>query len=93
MFGEMNLPDLYPSSRVAMLFSRMPGRARRLRQEVLSFLDTIIREHEECNKDANGDKDEDLLDVLLRSPITTDKIKSVIGDLFGAGSDTAATTL
>ncbi|CAO1948640.1 unnamed protein product [Urochloa humidicola] len=93
MFGEMNLPDLYPSSRVAMLFSRMPGRARRLRQEVLSFLDTIIREHEESNKDANGDKDEDLLDVLLRSPITTDNIKSVIGDLFGAGSDTAATTL
>ncbi|OEL37178.1 Premnaspirodiene oxygenase [Dichanthelium oligosanthes] len=100
LLAKMGLPDLYPSSSLAMLVSRMPGEVKRQWQQAFSFLDTIIREHEE-NKDANQDK-EDLLDVLLRiqredddlqAPITTDNIKSVVGDLFGAGGGTVATTL
>ncbi|XP_062229365.1 desmethyl-deoxy-podophyllotoxin synthase-like [Phragmites australis] len=99
LFAKISLPDLYPSSRLSMLVSRMPGRMERHRQEVVAFLDAIVREHE-ADRAAAGDK-EDLLDVLLRIqregdlqfPITTDNIKSVVGDMFAGGSETAATTL
>jgi cytochrome P450 len=85
MFAKMSLPDLYPSSRLAMLVSRMPGRMKRHRQEVTTFLDAIVREHKESRAPSDGK--EDLLDVLLRIqregdlqfPLTTDNIKSVVG--------------
>ncbi|CAL5039584.1 unnamed protein product [Urochloa decumbens] len=100
MVAKMSLPDLYPSSRLAMLVSRMPGRMKRQRQELVSFIDNIVREHEESRAAGNGGK-EDLLDVLLRIrregdlqvPITTDNIKSVVGDMLGTGSETVATVL
>ncbi|GJN38916.1 hypothetical protein PR202_gb27997 [Eleusine coracana subsp. coracana] len=101
LFAKMSLPDLYPSSRLAMLVSRMPRKMKRHRQEVSTFLGAIVREHQESRADASHDKDEDLLDVLLRIqregdlqfPLTTDNIKSVVGDMFAGGSETAATTL
>ncbi|KAK3130902.1 hypothetical protein QOZ80_6BG0499450 [Eleusine coracana subsp. coracana] len=101
LFAKMSLPDLYPSSRLALLVSRMPGKMKRHRQEVSTFLGAIVREHQESRTVASHDKDEDLLDVLLRIqregdlqfPLTTDNIKSVVGDMFAGGSETAATTL
>ncbi|CAN6201008.1 unnamed protein product [Urochloa humidicola] len=100
MVAKMSLPDLYPSSRLAMLVSRMPGKMKRQRQELVAFIDDIVREHEE-NRAAGNDGKEDLLDVLLRIqkegdlhvPITTDNIKSVVGDMLGTGSETIATVL
>uniref|UniRef100_A0A453T7D6 Uncharacterized protein n=1 Tax=Aegilops tauschii subsp. strangulata TaxID=200361 RepID=A0A453T7D6_AEGTS len=95
----MSLPDLYPSSRVAMLLSRTPGRMRQHRQELAAFMDAIVREHQEVRR--ADDEEEDLLDVLLRIqregdlqfPLSTDNIKSAVGDMFAGGSETAATTL
>ena len=88
LFGSMSLPDLYPSSRLAMLVSRMPRRMKQHRQEADAFMDAMVREHGE-SRAANDDDDdkEDLLDVLLRIqregglqfPLTTDNIKTVIG--------------
>ncbi|KAK3130905.1 hypothetical protein QOZ80_6BG0499490 [Eleusine coracana subsp. coracana] len=86
LFARMSLPDLYPSSRLAMFLSRMPGRMKRQREELVGFMDAIVRDHEE-NKVTGDANKEDLLDVLLRIqregdlqvPITTDNIKSVIG--------------
>jgi cytochrome P450 len=66
--ASMSLPDFYPSSRLAMLVSRMPRRVKRLFQEQAAFFDGIIREHQE-NRAATADYNkyhEDLLDVLLR---------------------------
>ncbi|RLN11622.1 ent-cassadiene C2-hydroxylase-like [Panicum miliaceum] len=60
----MSLPDLFPSSRLAMLVSRMPGRMKRHRQEAVAFLDALVREHKESRVADDGK--EDLLDVLLR---------------------------
>ncbi|XP_066376742.1 desmethyl-deoxy-podophyllotoxin synthase-like [Miscanthus floridulus] len=99
LFANLSLPDLYPSSRLAMLVSRMPGRMKQHREEVVAFLDAMVREHGE-SRAADDDK-EDLLDVLLRIqregdlqfPLTTDNIKSVVGDMFAGGSETGATTL
>ncbi|XP_048544184.1 desmethyl-deoxy-podophyllotoxin synthase-like [Triticum urartu] len=99
LFAGMSLPDLYPSSRVAMLLSRTPGRMRQHRQELAAFMDAIVREHQEVRRADDGE--EDLLDVLLRIqregdlqfPLSTDNIKSAVGDMFAGGSETAATTL
>ncbi|KAM0844199.1 hypothetical protein ACQ4PT_057219 [Festuca glaucescens] len=99
LFAGMSLPDLYPSSRLAMLVSRTPGRMRKHRQQIAAFMDAVVQEHQENR--AAASEEEDLLDVLLRIqqegdlqfPLTTANIKSAVGDMFAGGSETAATTL
>jgi hypothetical protein len=81
----MSLPDVFPSSRLAMRLSRVPGMIERDRRSMLDFVDTIIQERQE-NGAAAAEEDEDLLDVLLRLqkevgseyPLTTLNIKAVI---------------
>ncbi|KAL6888803.1 hypothetical protein ACP4OV_009829 [Aristida adscensionis] len=101
----LSLPDLFPSSRLAMLLSRVPGQTVRRRRGVHAIIDPIIQEHREKRAAAAAaggvHEDEDLLDMLLRLqddmggqyPLNTDNIKSVMADLFSAGSDTSATAL
>ena len=84
----MSLPDIFPSSRLAMRLSRVPGQIERRRGAMLGFIDTIIEERENRDAAATGieEHDEDLLDVLLRLqkdmdsqyPLTTENIKLVI---------------
>jgi hypothetical protein len=84
----MNLPDIFPSSRIAMRLSRVPGMLQRGRSAMLGFVDTIIKERQEniAAAAAAGEEHEDLLDVLLRLqkemgsqyPLTTLNIKTVI---------------
>ncbi|CAL4970937.1 unnamed protein product [Urochloa decumbens] len=100
----MTLPDLFPSSRLARLVSRAPAQIERHRDGMREFIDAIITEHRERRKsgeDGGDEEEEDLLDVLLRLqkeadsqyPLTTENIKTVMLDMFGAGSETSATTL
>ncbi|KAJ1278252.1 hypothetical protein BS78_04G065300 [Paspalum vaginatum] len=98
----MTLPDLFPSSRLARLVSSVPGKIERHRRGMLQFIDAIIEEHRESRAAGKDDEEEeDLLDVLLRLqkevdsqyPLTTDNIKTVMLNMFGAGSETSATTL
>ncbi|KAF7013493.1 unnamed protein product [Triticum aestivum] len=100
LFSRPGLPDLYPSSRLAMLVSRMPRRMKRQSQAMMAFMETVIQEHRVPR--AACDKEEDLVDVLLRIqnqddhlefPLTTDNIKAVMADIFIAGSETSATML
>ncbi|KAM0927357.1 hypothetical protein ACQ4PT_002828 [Festuca glaucescens] len=86
LLATMSLPDFYPSSRLAMLVSRMPRRVKRLFQEQAAFMDGIVREHKE-NRAGTADDDkyqEDLLDVLLRVQgqgdiqLSTGNIKAII---------------
>ncbi|GJN20685.1 hypothetical protein PR202_gb08088 [Eleusine coracana subsp. coracana] len=94
-----SLPDLFPSSRLAMMLSSMPRTMRHEHDSMMAFIDTIIQQHQ-ADKSVAGD-DEDLLDVLLRiqredtldPPLTTDNIKAVIIDIFGGSSETTATTI
>jgi hypothetical protein len=82
----LSLPDLFPSSRLAMLVSSVPGKIERRRRGLLDIVDPIILEHQEKRAAGGIDEDEDLLDVLLRLqkdmdsqyPLTTDNIKSVL---------------
>ncbi|KAF8731917.1 hypothetical protein HU200_015863 [Digitaria exilis] len=101
LFSRPSLPDLFPSSRLAMLVSRRPGQIKRQNAKMMEFMDTIILEHQ-LRKVNDGDKEEDLIDVLLRIqrdgdkkfPISMDNIKNVVAVRFVyAGSETSATVL
>ncbi|KAM0843603.1 hypothetical protein ACQ4PT_057624 [Festuca glaucescens] len=88
LVASMSLPDLYPTSRLAMLVSLMPRRVKRHRQKASEFMDNVVRVHQESRTAAaKDDKDqEDLLDVLLRIqrqgdrqfPMSTDNIKAIL---------------
>ncbi|WVZ79262.1 hypothetical protein U9M48_026864 [Paspalum notatum var. saurae] len=98
-----NPADLWPSSRLIGWLSGTVRRAEHCRDTVYGILDGIIKEHLE-RMDAAGagaGEAEDLLDVLLKIqkdgslqiPLDMDVLKAVIFDIFGAGSETSATTL
>ena len=80
------LPDLFPSSRLALLVSRMPRQMKRERREMMEFIDTIVQEHQESSRAGTAGDDEDFLHLLLRiqkegkldPPLTDDDIKTVI---------------
>jgi cytochrome P450 len=80
------LPDLFPSSRLALLVSRMPRQMKRERREMMEFIGTIVQEHQESSKVGAAGDDKDFLHVLLRiqkegkldPPLTDDDIKTVI---------------
>ncbi|KAF8691323.1 hypothetical protein HU200_040450 [Digitaria exilis] len=101
----MSLPDLFPSSRLAMLVSRAPARIMAYRRSMRQIMDGIIQEHRDRTAIGGGDgaeeEEEDFVDVLLRLqkevgsqfPLTTENIKTVMLDIFGASTETSATTL
>ncbi|OEL27698.1 Germacrene A oxidase [Dichanthelium oligosanthes] len=102
--GGFNLPDLFPSSRLAWWLSGAVRDLRRSHARVESIIAGIVQEHKETRSTSPGVsadvEDEDLLDVLLRLqdgsltfPLTTEIIGAVIADIFGAATETTATTL
>ncbi|EEE52420.1 hypothetical protein OsJ_34537 [Oryza sativa Japonica Group] len=99
LFATPSLPDLYPSSRLAELISRRPRQMRRHCDQVYAFLDIIIKGPQGNRSSSDDQEDLDLVDVLLGIqgkgdfPLSTDNIKTTIGDLFNGGSETTATTL
>ncbi|KAK1696973.1 hypothetical protein QYE76_013670 [Lolium multiflorum] len=97
------LPDLFPSSRLALLVSLMPRRVKRERREMMDFIGTILQDQEqqESSKDGAVAEDEDFLHVLRRiqkegkldPPLTDEDIKTVIVDIFMASSETSSTVM
>ncbi|XP_071720521.1 cytochrome P450 71AV8-like [Rutidosis leptorrhynchoides] len=97
-----DVSDLFPSSKLLPLVTGTKNKFLKLRNKIDKILDDIISDHQErrAGKRINHEN-EDLLDVLLRLkndgglevPITTDNIKAVILDMFGAGTDTSSVTL
>ncbi|PAN23151.1 hypothetical protein PAHAL_4G071500 [Panicum hallii] len=96
-----SLADVFPSSRLARAFSGAARRAQAHHREMTRLMDGVIEEHRQRRAAGAGNEEEDLLDVLLRVqkegslhvPLDMGTIRAVIIDLFGAGSETTATTL
>ncbi|CAD6336143.1 unnamed protein product [Miscanthus lutarioriparius] len=98
-----NPADLWPSSRLVGQLSGAVRRAEECRDTVFGILDGIIKEHLQRmdSAGAGAGEAEDLVDVLLKIykdgslqiPLDMDVLKAVIFDIFGAGSETSATTL
>ncbi|CAO2161881.1 unnamed protein product [Urochloa humidicola] len=100
--GGSTLIDLFPSSRLGRALCRQAlQKAETYRETVFAFMDGVVREHLEGRARGEGARREDLIDVLLRIqgdgnlqfPLTMHIIEAVIFDLFGGGTETAATTL
>ncbi|AET00665.1 putative premnaspirodiene oxygenase [Medicago truncatula] len=97
LLGEFCIADLYPSIKILQKVSRVKTRVERLQGEIDRILQDIINDHR--NNHSKTSKDEDLVDVLLKvqhenvhsqQPLTDENIKSVIQDLFIAGSETSS---
>ncbi|KAF7078399.1 hypothetical protein CFC21_082846 [Triticum aestivum] len=100
-----NLGDFFPSSWLANFISGTARLAEENHRKSYELMEYAIKQHEEqrAAASANGDVEEgeDLVGALLRIrkeggldvPLTMGMVKGVILDLFGAGSETSATTL
>uniref|UniRef100_A0A453NGS3 Cytochrome P450 71D7 n=2 Tax=Aegilops tauschii subsp. strangulata TaxID=200361 RepID=A0A453NGS3_AEGTS len=103
LVAGFNLGDLFPSSRLASFISGTARLAEENHRKSFELMEYAIQQHEQqrAAASANDDGGEDLVDTLLRIrkeggldvPLTMGMIKAVILDLFGAGSETSATTL
>ncbi|XP_061359422.1 cytochrome P450 71D9-like [Gastrolobium bilobum] len=97
--GGFHLEDLYPSAKWLEHISGLKPKLEKLKQKSDKILQNIINEHREGKlRSAQGqdeDAREDLVDVLLKQEfcLSDDSIKAVILDIFGAGSETSATTI
>ncbi|XP_038685541.1 cytochrome P450 71D9-like [Tripterygium wilfordii] len=99
-----SIEEVFPSMKVLRRISGVRSKIKKLHEQLLRIVGNIINEHfmeKEISKTRKYDKDEDLVDILLKFheqgdrqfQLTIDNIKSIILDIFGAGSETSATTL
>ncbi|XVE50827.1 hypothetical protein DITRI_Ditri01bG0194900 [Diplodiscus trichospermus] len=96
------IADFYPSVKLLQIFSGLRLKAMKFHQDNDRIIENIINEHKERRAKATGrdeEAQEDLVDVLLRLqeqaefPLADNEIKSVVLDIFAAGSDTSSTTV
>ncbi|XP_061373405.1 cytochrome P450 71D11-like [Gastrolobium bilobum] len=98
--------DLFPSAKWPQLVSGLKPKLERLHQQIDQILENIINEHKEAKsiaKQGQVEKEEDLLDVLLKFQdgngsnqdisLTNNNVKAIILNIFGAGGETSATTI
>ncbi|KAM1100720.1 hypothetical protein ACFX15_006905 [Malus domestica] len=100
-----DLADVFPSAKLLNLIGGIRPTLERLKKVTDRIMENIINEHKKkrsTTKSGEGEAGEDLVDVLLKFhehgnglefSLTTDNIKAVILDIFGAGSETSATTV
>ncbi|KAH9652239.1 hypothetical protein KPL70_027016 [Citrus sinensis] len=104
VISGFNIADIFPSIGLVQWLTGNKSQVEKLHQEADRIVENIINEHKkrkETLKNCKIGDDEDLVDVLLKiqglgnygSSLTTDNIKAVISDIFGAGSETSATTV
>ncbi|MBA0752144.1 hypothetical protein Gogos_001008 [Gossypium gossypioides] len=103
LLSGFSLSDFYPSIKPLELFSGMKTKVEKMHKENDKIIANIIAEHRERRvREKSGQAEaeqEDLVDVLLRIqeenefPLADKNIKSVIVDVFGAGSETSSTTV
>lgn len=96
------IEDLYPSLKLLHSVGGMKRKLKQMVEESNRILDPIIDEHK-SNVGRQSKQEEDLVDVLLKFhkddpndtefSLTTNNIKAIILEIFGAGSDTSSTTV
>ncbi|XP_037467854.1 zealexin A1 synthase-like [Triticum dicoccoides] len=93
-----SLADLFPSSRLARALSRRSRQVKATAEEMSRVMDGVIEEKRARKAAGAGrEEEEDILDVLLdggsTAPLDMGTIRAVVRDLFGAGSESSASTL
>ncbi|PON94058.1 Cytochrome P450, E-class, group I, partial [Trema orientale] len=99
--GGFELADVFPSVKFLHVISGARPKLEKLHKEADRIMENIIKEHKQdkaVEKKGHGEREVDLVDVLLKFhnssdtgfSLTTENIKAVILDIFGAGSETSA---
>ncbi|KAI5432844.1 hypothetical protein KIW84_020232 [Lathyrus oleraceus] len=100
MLGGIYVADLYPSIKILQSMSRAKTKFEKLHSEIDIILQDIINDHRSIHKEAG--KDEDLVDALIKiqqendqsqHQLTDDNMKSIIQDMFAAGTETSSVLL
>ncbi|CAI9106232.1 OLC1v1005342C1 [Oldenlandia corymbosa var. corymbosa] len=99
-----NVADMFPSFKFVCVVTGMKARLEGIHKKIDSILTTIIKEHKEAaagdnNPEKNAQKD--LVDVLLEYEeaenhefsLTLDSIKTVLLDVYFAGTDSSVATI
>ncbi|AET00664.1 putative premnaspirodiene oxygenase [Medicago truncatula] len=100
LLGGFEIADLYPSIKMLQCMSREKTKMEKIHRELDMIMQDIIDDHRSIHKEASND--EDLVDVLLKiqqenyyseHPLTDDNMKSIIQDMFIAGTETSSEVL
>ncbi|XP_038686631.1 cytochrome P450 71D9-like [Tripterygium wilfordii] len=97
--GGFNMLDVFPSMKLLHQIIGENSNLEKILKQSEGIVGNIINQHIKDSKTRKLDAEEDLVDVLLKFheegdfPLTIDNIKSVIKDMFGAGSETSATVV
>jgi cytochrome P450 len=99
--GGFSTADMYPRAKLLHFILGARRSIEKTHRELDKILQNIIVDHKTKNETREEDFDEDLVDVLLRIqkngdlefPVTDDCVKTVILDIFSAGSDTSSTAV
>ncbi|XVF77888.1 hypothetical protein PTKIN_Ptkin14bG0083800 [Pterospermum kingtungense] len=100
--GGFSIGEVFPTMKLFYAISGATSKLKKIHQKTDSFLQNIIEEHRgRARKATRKEEVNDLVHVLLKFqdcadlgiPITDSTIKAVIMDIFGAGGETASTTI
>ncbi|XP_027342644.1 cytochrome P450 71D11-like [Abrus precatorius] len=101
--GGFSIGELFPSSKWLQLVTGLKPKLEKLHSKMDQILEDIIVEHKDEKskiKEGQREAEEDLVDVLLKFQdgsqdicLTNNNVKAIILDIFGAGGETAATTI
>ncbi|KAH0717165.1 hypothetical protein KY285_013196 [Solanum tuberosum] len=103
--GGFSVADFFPTWKMLHDVGGSKTRLVKAHRKIDEILENVVNEHKQNRADGkkgNGEfGGEDLIDVLLRAresgevqiPITDDNIKSILVDMFSAGSETSSTTI
>ncbi|KAJ9564719.1 hypothetical protein OSB04_000685 [Centaurea solstitialis] len=94
--GGFDIADVFPSKKFLHHLTGKRAKLTKIHNELDNVIDDIISDHHVSRLSSSQGS---LLDVLLRHkedadfPLTSDNVKAVIFDMFGAGTDTSSGTI
>ncbi|KAJ9564720.1 hypothetical protein OSB04_000686 [Centaurea solstitialis] len=94
--GGFDVADIFPSKKFLHHLTGKRAKLTKIHNELDNVIENIISDHTVSRLSSSQ---ESLLDVLLRHkddtefPLTSDNVKAVIFDMFGAGTDTSSTII
>ncbi|KAF9614529.1 hypothetical protein IFM89_019192 [Coptis chinensis] len=102
LFGKFSMEDMFPSLGWVDVLTGLKRKMRKTSKAMHQFLNEVVEEHLMAKKDEADEADQkDLVDLLLeyaegsssKIEFTRENLRSVILDMFVAGTDTTYTTL
>ncbi|KAK7292473.1 hypothetical protein RIF29_08254 [Crotalaria pallida] len=96
-----DVADLFPSLKPLHLITGMKAKLEKMHKQIDKIAEKILKENQAKEGMGEEDKNENLVEVLLRvqksssheAPITINNVKAAIWDIYAAGTDTSSKVL